>query len=160
MLFNVFTVFKDWLRQYGKPYSVEFCGLISIPLETLECFLHSFYVLLKIWDGKGPKCMALASPCPKTWFPPPNKTTCKGWGLYRKNSYCTAWSCNLYKVCRYMTFKNLAFWTPSFDLQNWPYFSSWRKNSSTVACLYFSIKQWSQYPRIFKLGTGTHRPNL
>jgi len=92
--------------------------------------------------------------------PPPNKSTCKGWGLYRKNSFCTACCCNRYKVCWYMTFKNLAFWTWSFDLQNWPYFSSGRKNSSTFAWLYFCIKQWSQYPRIFKLETGHHRPNL
>jgi hypothetical protein len=41
---------------------MEVCGLISLHLETLEYFLHSFYVLVKIPDGEGIKMHGISSP--------------------------------------------------------------------------------------------------
>jgi len=60
-----------------------------------------------------------------------------------------------------MTFKNLAFKHDVLIYRIYLIFLL-EKKSLTLACLYFYIKQWPQYPRIFKLGTGTHtsRPNL
>jgi hypothetical protein len=71
ILFNIFTAFNDRIRQcWQDPILSKFAGWFPYlwKLWNISSF-HLRYVE-NIWWRKDSKCMALASPCPKTWFPP------------------------------------------------------------------------------------------
>jgi hypothetical protein len=128
VLFNVFTVFNDWLHQYWQdPILWKFAGWFPYLWKLWNIFFIPSTSCWKYLMEKGPKCMALASPCPKTCFPPPPRPPpqkknphVKAEARCRKNAPVT----HIKYVDRWL--KNLAFWTWSFDSQNWHYFS-WRK---------------------------------